>query len=64
MLVLGRKVDESIIIQTSVGEIKVMIVDIRRDSVQIGFECDSSIIVDREEIYLDKKKDADAQNSV
>ena len=54
MLVLSRKVDESIIVQTPEGLIKVMVIAIRGDNVQLGFDCNRSISVDREEIYLDK----------
>lgn len=48
MLVLSRKINESIIIN---DDIKVTVVDIRGDKVRLGIEAPSHIPVHREEIY-------------
>lgn len=53
MLVLSRKVNEAIIIN---GNIKVMIVDIRGDKVRLGIDAPRDVVVDREEIYEEKKR--------
>lgn len=48
MLVLTRKIDESIIIG---DDIKITLVDIRGDQVKIGIEAPREISVHREEVY-------------
>lgn len=48
MLVLTRRVDESIIIG---DDIKVIVVDVRGDQVKLGIEAPREISVHREEIY-------------
>jgi carbon storage regulator len=48
MLVLGRKKDECIMINDN---IKLMIVDIRKDKVRIGIEAPKDVIVHRQEVY-------------
>ena len=50
MLVLTRKVDESIIIGDN---IKITVVDIRGDQAKIGIEAPLEISVHREEVYLE-----------
>lgn len=49
MLVLTRKEGESVIINNN---IKVTIININATTVKIGFDCDKSIPIMREEIYL------------
>jgi len=47
MLVLSRKKDESIMI----GDIKVVIVEIRGDKVRLGVEAPKEVPVHRREVY-------------
>ena len=54
MLVLSRKVNESLIIK---GDIVVTIVELRGDKVRIGISAPKDITVDREEVHLAKLKD-------
>lgn len=46
MLVLSRKLDEVIFI----GDVKVMVVEIRGDKVRLGIEAPPDVPVDREEV--------------
>lgn len=48
MLILGRKLDETIMIDG--GRIVVRVVEIRGDRVRLGFTADESITIHREEI--------------
>lgn len=49
MLVLSRKLNESIIIN---GDIRVMVVDIRGNQVRLGIEAPDSVGIFREEILV------------
>lgn len=57
MLVLSRKVDESVIVEAPPGGIPagtlitVTVVDIRGDKVRLGFEAPKCIPVHREEVF-------------
>ena len=50
MLVLTRKIDQSIIIG---DDIRIIVVDVRGDQVKLGIDAPKSISVHREEIYED-----------
>lgn len=51
MLVLSRRKDERIMIETTQGLITVVIVDIRGDKVRLGIEAPREIPVHRKEVY-------------
>jgi carbon storage regulator len=48
MLVLSRKVGESVIIQ---GNIKVTVLEISGSQIKLGFEAPSDVLIFRQEIY-------------
>ena len=50
MLVLSRKVNESIVIA---GEITVTVLDIRGDQVRIGIDAPRSVTVHRQEVHAE-----------
>ena len=51
MLVLTRKIGESLIIQTSTGEeIEIVVVNTKGNQVQLGTEASSDVTVFREEV--------------
>ena len=54
MLILSRKLGESVIIGENV---KVTVVDINRGKIRLGVAAPPGIVVDREEIHLRKLKD-------
>ncbi len=53
MLILSRHLRESIIIADN---IKVTVVDIDRGKIKLGIECDKSIPVLRQELWVDVKE--------
>ena len=59
MLVLSRKLNESIIINDS---IKVTIVEIRGDKIRIGIEAPKDVTVHRREIYDAIRRHGDLPN--
>jgi len=51
MLVLTRKIGESLIIQTSTGEeIEIIVLSVKGNQAQIGTEAPSDVLVFREEV--------------
>lgn len=60
MLVLSRRVDESIVIN---GNIVVTVVDIRGDKVRLGINAPKEVPVDREEVFQSKKANGELQNA-
>lgn len=60
-LVLSRDTDETVIIELPDGRlIKVQVIDLQRISgrpprMRLKFEADNDIIIDREEVYRDRK---------
>ncbi len=60
MLVLTRKVNETIIIG-DIGEIEVTVVEVRGDQVRLGITAPRHVTVDRSEIAARKKADAEAE---
>lgn len=50
MLVLTRKVDQSIMIG---DQIRIVVVDVRGDQVKLGIDAPREIMVHREEVYLE-----------
>jgi len=63
MLVLTRRVDETVIIDVPASEtptqIRVKVTDIRGDKVRVGFEAPHSIAINREEVYEQLAKTAE-----
>ena len=51
MLVLSRKVGESVMVGTGPDAVKVVVVELRGDKCRIGFECPKEIPVHRTEVY-------------
>lgn len=62
MLILSRRIGESVIIETASGEqIIVTVVGKQGGQARLGFHADESVIIHREEIYKriqDEKKNA------
>lgn len=59
MLILSRRVDESIMIG---DEVKITIIEVRGKTVKIGIDAPRSVSVHREEIYL-RIQDSDLQDA-
>jgi len=56
MLVLSRKKNESVIITLPDGrEIVVVVVEIDRGKIRLGFQADADVKIDRRELYEEKK---------
>jgi carbon storage regulator len=61
MLVLARKTNEKIVIHENGRLIATInLVDLRGDKARIGFEAESCIAIDREEVYLAKTRKAES----
>jgi carbon storage regulator len=55
MLILTRKIDQSIIIQ---GNIQIMVLGVERDRVKLGIAAPAEITVLREELVVDDSQNA------
>lgn len=61
MLVLARKTNQKIVIHENGRLIATInLVDMRGDKARIGFEAESCIAIDREEVYLAKTRKAES----
>ena len=58
MLVLSRKVGETIVIN---GNIRVMITELRGDKIRIGVDAPTDVSIDRQEVYEAKLRSSNAQ---
>ena len=61
MLVLSRKVNESVIID---GGIRVMVVGVRGNQVRLGFEAPSGVRIFREELCAKSRTSGEAETSL
>lgn len=58
MLILGRRIGESIMIKTAHNDlIEVFLCETRGKQAKIGVEAGESVEIDRSEIYIKKEKD-------
>lgn len=55
MLCLSRKTNEAIIIN---GNIRVVVVEVRGDKVRLGIEAPRDVVVDREEVHNERRREA------
>jgi carbon storage regulator len=60
MLTLTRKKNQSIIVETEHGPVQVYVREIRGNQVRLGVEAPTEVRVDREEVYLARRQDVDA----
>ncbi len=58
MLVLTRKRNQGIVIQTSDGPIMIMILDIQRERTKVGIEAPKSCVILRDELLRREEEDA------
>jgi carbon storage regulator CsrA len=56
MLVLGRLLNEEIIVRCGCGEVRIVVVGFRAGRVRLGFEADRSIEIDRGEVRESKDR--------
>lgn len=57
MLILGRVIDEVVVITTPSGEtVRVTLVDVRGKRVKLGFQASLDVVIDREEINIRKER--------
>ena len=63
MLILKRKIDESVVIDG--GRIVVKLLGIKNGIAQIGFQAKPDVIIDREEVHLERvrQKQEESQKS-
>ena len=60
MLVLSRKINESVVID---GGIRVMVVGVRGNQIRLGFEAPSGVRIFREELFAQSKHTGEAKTS-
>jgi carbon storage regulator len=60
MLVLSRRIEESIVIA---GDIRVTVISIQGDKVRLGIAAPLSVTVDREEVAARRRTGADSSTS-
>ena len=61
MLVLSRKVGQSVVIGE--GTIKVTVLSIRGNTIRLGWEANGAIQIDREEVFLRRQASDDVFNA-
>ena len=57
MLILGRKLDQAIIVGTGPDAIRIVVTSIGRCQVKIGVDAPNGVRIDREEVFLRKLKE-------
>lgn len=50
MLILTRKIDQATILETSAGDVRVVVLGIERDRIKLGIEAPASVAITREEL--------------
>ena len=66
MLVLSRKIGESVVVSGLPGhtrELKVSVVEVRGGHVRLGFEADTNVAIDRSEVWEQKNATVGPENS-
>jgi len=53
MLVLGRRLGDRVIVRLGSAEVAVIVVDIDRNQIRLGFEADESVTIMRGELVAD-----------
>jgi carbon storage regulator len=56
MLVLSRKVGESVIVGQGFEKVKVTVLEVSGGKIRLGFEADASIPINREEVWKAKQE--------
>lgn len=56
MMVLSRRIGERIVIGEGANQVVLVVVDIYRDKVRLGFESDHRISIDRSEVREGKER--------
>lgn len=57
MLVLGRKLNEKIVVRVGETKFTIQVTDLRPGGVRLGFEMPDEVLVDRLEVYESKMID-------
>ncbi len=64
MLVLGRNLNERVIVQFGGQLITILVTDVRDGRVRLGFTAPEGVVIDREEIYIDKQANGVIRDAV